>query len=100
MISKNATALMCWCTVALVVWLAAPNSVKANIAASSSPRLASSQAGPVAAPSQAQKPPRTAGLRVVVTDAQQNSLAGATCSLIDPREPITIVATAVSNEEG
>src|SRR2546426_4173020 len=51
-------------------------------------------------PQPQQPEPRAARLRVVVTDARQHSLPGATCSLIDSRKPTAIVATAVTNEEG
>ncbi len=60
-----------------------------------------SQASPSRSDSQTQQLPRPAvSLRIVVTDARQHSLAGATCSLIDSRKPKAIVATAVTNEEG
>jgi hypothetical protein len=40
------------------------------------------------------------GLRVTVTDAQQRSLNGVTCSLLLPRESATVVATATTDEQG
>src|SRR5258708_4622490 len=60
-----------------------------------------SDASPSPSDSQPQQIPRpVVNLRIVVTDARQHSLAGATCSLIDSRRPKAIVATAVTNEGG
>ncbi len=60
-----------------------------------------SQPSPSRSDSQPQQIPQPAvNLRIVVTDARQHSLPGATCSLIDSGRPKAIVATAVTNEEG
>lgn len=63
----------------------------------------SANARPTAAPgissSRSQLPPRTINLRVLVTDEQNHSLPGATCSLINPANS-KVIATAATNQEG
>jgi hypothetical protein len=61
---------------------------------------AQSAAPPGISSSQSQQPaPRTINLRVVVTDEQNHSLPGATCSLINPADS-KVIATAATNQEG
>jgi len=56
---------------------------------------------PSASSSQIQNSQELAGaLRVTVTDSQERSLSGASCSLLRAPDPAKIVASAVTNHEG
>ena len=60
-----------------------------------------SQATPSASPSKGHQPDSSAAsLRVTVTDTEQHSLTGATCSLLRPNEAAQVVATATTDEKG
>src|ERR1700730_10999820 len=93
--SGSLKALVWCCVSALVVWFVCPDSAAAVVG----PHLAATRAIPSPNPPQAQQPESIVTLRVVVTDAQQHSLAGATCSLIHAPES-RVIATAVTNQEG
>jgi hypothetical protein len=91
-----------WHTAAIisVIFLAAHGST-AQIFPVSSDSSPAPQANPsVSAHQEQQSRLSTTGLRVTVTDVQQHSLSGATCSLLLPNESATVVATTTTDEQG
>src|SRR5690242_15031667 len=70
-------------------------------ATATTPTSPAAQVNPSPSPAQGQQSESSiASLQVTVTDAQQHSLNGVTCSLLRPNDSKAVVATATTDEQG